>query len=867
MKRTHALSVLCLVLIFPAFLSAQDWADPDKTAPSGTTYATFFSPTVKSDVSYLVYLPPGYDTSAGRRYPVIYWLHGLNGDQRGGAKWFVPQLDAAIKSSLAPPAIAVIVNGLRDSRYVDSYDKKKPVETVIVKDLVAEIDKTYRTIASRDGRALEGYSMGGFGAARLGFKYPEVFGAVSIMAGALLDDESIKTRAELYEKNFGSNPEYFHANSPWTLVESNANAIRGRTFVRMGVGDQDSLLETDRKYHELLGRLKIEHEFFTVPGVAHDDKAFYDKAGPAGFSFYGRAFGQPAGAGPRMDTITPAASRVIQRGDLEILTFETEEDFEKLEVLYKESQQMSPQPGVMTTEYFRSGTDGSVEPYAIRLPGDFKPGRTYPLVIQLHGLNFNKIVSGRRAIFRSMSPAEWVHPDLPVILVQCFGRQSTFYQSLGEVEVLETIDEVTRRFPVDRDRVYIMGHSMGGAGSYTVGLHYPDRFGGIMPLDPAMGGQMRGQRGVEMPDWMKPQATATAVDKLYPNARNVDVFFKNAGAGIQKASTEMTDGIVALGGFSTTESFPGMPHNFADQYPYGNFIPELINRPIRRNPPEVKFYTNNLRYNRAYWVSIDRLSKNGDDALVVAKYDDGRPLPQPPGAPGQPVAPAQPRQPSVTVTTKNIEALTLNLAAATIPENTPMLLQVDGQSVLTGPMPNIAYLAKVSGSWRLSREAPKFAGKRPGLQGPIGDVISSKFLAVYGKGDRELAIAELDAIRNPPGVMTMHGDFPMKAAEKVTAADIASSNLILFGTPASNAVIRRIAARLPSKLVNSRGAFIMPNPENPDRCAVVWNEKILSLPDNALRAGYVMPVNLLPDWVEVKEGKIVAGGFFDNDWK
>ncbi|HYM10861.1 MAG TPA: DUF1684 domain-containing protein [Bryobacterales bacterium] len=267
------------------------WVDPDKAEPAGTHYKTFYSETIHGDVSCLIYLPPGYERETGKRYPVAYWLHGLGGNQRSGAV-FVAGLEAAIRAGKAPAMIAVLVNGMRDSRYYDSADGRRPVESVIIKDLIQYIDKTYRTIARREDRAIEGYSMGGFGAARLGFKYPELFGAVSIMAGALLDDESVATsmHPELFQKNFGGSKAYFHASSPWVLAEQNAAWIRERTFVRIGIGELDQLLERDRKYHDMLERLGIAHEFFTVPGVAHSSRLFYEKLGERAFRFYEKAF-------------------------------------------------------------------------------------------------------------------------------------------------------------------------------------------------------------------------------------------------------------------------------------------------------------------------------------------------------------------------------------------------------------------------------------------------------------------------------------------------------------------------------------------------------------------------------------------------
>jgi len=253
--------------------------DPDTRAPSGTQYRTLHSATIGAPASYLVYLPPDY-RSSNARYPVVYWLHGLNGTQRDGVASFVPYLEGNIRAGAAPPAIAVLVNGLGDSRYYDSFDGQRPVESVIIRDLIPHVDAAYRTLGTREGRAIEGFSMGGFGAARLGFKYPELFGSVSIRAGALLDDESAAGAPDLiatpglFEKCFG-NLEYFHAGSPWVVVRENAARIRGRTVVRMACGDNDALYPRNRRYHELLVELGIVHEFVILPGVGHDHEAIY----------------------------------------------------------------------------------------------------------------------------------------------------------------------------------------------------------------------------------------------------------------------------------------------------------------------------------------------------------------------------------------------------------------------------------------------------------------------------------------------------------------------------------------------------------------------------------------------------------------
>jgi endo-1,4-beta-xylanase len=298
-----AARIALALLALPMTSSAEEpWVDPDRTAPSQTSYRTFHSNTIAQEVSYLTYLPSTYERpeNSSVRYPVLYHLHGLFGTAADSARAFVPALDTAIREKSMPPAIAVMVNGLRDSRYVDSFDGKRPVETVIIKDLIRHIDATYRTVPTRDARAIEGFSMGGFGAARLGFKFPELFGAVSIFAGALLDAESVRTTMfpELYPKNFGSNRAYFIAQSPWTLAERNAKKIADQTFVRMVIGADDHLMDRNVRFHNLLKRVGIPHDFVVIPKVAHDAGAVYRAQGNRGFEFYQRAFAKLTPAAP-----------------------------------------------------------------------------------------------------------------------------------------------------------------------------------------------------------------------------------------------------------------------------------------------------------------------------------------------------------------------------------------------------------------------------------------------------------------------------------------------------------------------------------------------------------------------------------------
>src|SRR5262249_27221814 len=135
----------------------------------------------KNYVNYLVYLPPKYNSDPHMRFPVIYMLPGLSGDCREVGP-MIQKFDEAINKNQCPPLIIIAVQGIYGSFYTDAKDGGRPVESVIVKELIERVDNTFPTIPDREHRALEGFSMGGFGAAHLAFKYPELFGVVSMFA-------------------------------------------------------------------------------------------------------------------------------------------------------------------------------------------------------------------------------------------------------------------------------------------------------------------------------------------------------------------------------------------------------------------------------------------------------------------------------------------------------------------------------------------------------------------------------------------------------------------------------------------------------------------------------------------------------------
>lgn len=302
--------ILLLLVVHPVHGVAQPlsregasplpWVTRQVSAP-GVEFHTFESRLAKTTVSFHIYKPEAYDAEPQRRFPVLYWLHGTGGGLPGIAP-LSRLFDEAIRAGKIPPMLILFANGLATSMWCDSKDGAVPMESLIITELIPHVDASLRTIASRNGRLIEGFSMGGYGAARLGFTYPSLFGAVSILAGGPLDLEfagprtmgNPREREHILRATFGGDLDYFKAQSPIRIVERQADAVRGAVRVRIVVGSRDATYTLNAAYSAHLTAHRIPHTFEIVPSVAHDTPTLLNGLGEKNWAFYRAAFGTGA---------------------------------------------------------------------------------------------------------------------------------------------------------------------------------------------------------------------------------------------------------------------------------------------------------------------------------------------------------------------------------------------------------------------------------------------------------------------------------------------------------------------------------------------------------------------------------------------
>jgi len=285
------------------------YVDPVALDLGGTLYRIYPTPVrgPNTFASYRVYLPPDYETNRTRRYPVIYFMHGSMVDsKRPITSGYIARTDAAIRSGVMPPAIVVLPQGLNQGRWIDSRDGTAPMESVFIKNLIPHVDATYRTIARREGRAIEGHSMGGFGALHNGFNNPDLFIAVTgnSPGGATLETGANAApppgRIDAFKIVYGGDRDYFVAMAPTTLAEKNAAKLR-RQYIRIICGTEDSLFAGSQFVHEALTKLGIPHEFIPVPGSPHNHDQLLQYQTFDTMAFYGKVFGGLKAAAAKSD--------------------------------------------------------------------------------------------------------------------------------------------------------------------------------------------------------------------------------------------------------------------------------------------------------------------------------------------------------------------------------------------------------------------------------------------------------------------------------------------------------------------------------------------------------------------------------------
>ncbi|MGH7553142.1 MAG: prolyl oligopeptidase family serine peptidase, partial [Longimicrobiales bacterium] len=479
-----------------------------------------------------------------------------------------------------------------------------------------------------------------------------------------------------------------------------------------------------------------------------------------------------------------------------------------------------------------SKIDRSVQPYALVIPASYSPGvqRRWRVDAWFHGRG--ETLSEVNFLYdRMRNPGEFTPPE--AIVLHLYGRYCNANKFAGEVDLFEALDSVRKHYGVDENRIVMRGFSMGGAAAWQFATHYAGLWAAAAP----------GAGFSETPDFLKifqrepvpPTAWEQKLWRLYNatdyavNLYNLPTVAYSGEIDGQKQAADMMAKALAEEGMRLTHVIgPKTPHRYHpdSKVIINGLIDAIVEKGRDPYPHKVRFTTYTLAYNQMKWVTVDALGTHWERARLDAEIASER---------------------SLRVRSENVTAFTLNFGAGgcKLDPASRVTVAIDGQNVeAAGPFTDrswTAHFRSTKGKWA-AVESPGDGAlrKRHGLQGPIDDAFLDSFIFVKPTGE-PLApgIAAWAASEQKRAVTEwrrhFRGEAQVRDDSQITDAEIASSNLVLWGDPSSNRVLARIADKLPVRwskdtvrigkaefsAATHAPILIYPNPLNPKRYVVL----------------------------------------------
>jgi hypothetical protein len=538
---------------------------------------------------------------------------------------------------------------------------------------------------------------------------------------------------------------------------------------------------------------------------------------------------------------------------------------------------------------FRSKLDGTVQPYGLVIPDDYRFDGELPVRcdVWLHG-RFEKQCELQFIQIRMTQKGEVTPPK--TIVLHPYGRFSNAFKLAGEVDVLEAFEHAKSQYRINEDRVAIRGFSMGGAGVWQFTIHYPDRFFASTP----------GAGFSETPEFLKvfQQETLTPPEweqtlwNMYDapgwvgNLRMIPTIAYSGEIDKQKQAADVMAAACEKEGITLTHIIgPQTAHKL---HPDSKVEIERrlaeIAKQSKELPEHVSFTTYTLKYDSCDWIRITGMKEHWKPARVDAKLtDDGFIRINP---------------------NENVTEVELDFPAGSLPPRVGSRWLVkfgdfnsDPGRVLEISRPETDRSLKIAfyrdgDVWSSGERAAVPLRKRHNLQGPIDDAFLDSFLFVKptGKPLNEAVGKWADGEFNHAVThwrQQMRGDARVKSDSEINDADIAAHNLVLWGDPQSNSLMSKVLPKLPitwsADGLKVKGekyesasrvpVLIYPNPLNPNRY-VVLNSSFTYREYDYLNNARQTPK--LPDWavIDIRSpvnsrypGKVEAAGFFNESWQ
>ncbi len=530
--------------------------------------------------------------------------------------------------------------------------------------------------------------------------------------------------------------------------------------------------------------------------------------------------------------------------------------------------------GKLTELAYVTANDETVQPYYVHLPEDYDPSEPWPLIVFLHGYVPTISILDPWVLSEDMCQ---VAEDNDCVLLIPYGRRNTDFEGVGEVDVLASTEEVKSLYNIDDRRVYISGVSMGGRGAWNMLLRHPGMYAAATPIT--------GQTDMHtwwprvLPQWPASRDDLTPFRRmlvewdnpidLVMNARNQPVFLQHGELDNLIPITQSRRIVAKARELAIPikfGEFKGEGHYIYWDLPcFKNAWSWTRSFKLDPSPTHITYKTYSLEYDTSFWVQIADFVEWGKpatvDCRVTAKKD------------------------GLDIECSNVRLLKVDVVQASLKSLDEYSVTVNGKQKTAGATAKGELYIVCDDTAVPEREWPP--RKRKGMCGPVEEVFDDLFLLVVGTAgdageDNAIAINALQWVQDWDGFAD---GLPNTTIDSdVTDEDIATHNLLLFGTPKTNSVLAKIADKLPITIGDHEYTvagktysgddlglvMCFPNPLAPDRYVAIYSGALYGK-----KCGINHKHDLIPDFIVFRDEKFsyddtnehVVAGYFNMDWE
>ena len=429
-------------------------------------------------VDYAVLLPDGYFQDA-ERLPLVLMLHGAGGDREQLAS-FAPQIREMQAAGELPELVVATPSVASGSIYMDSHNGRNRWETFVMDEFLPHLRAEFRAGRDRRTTMVTGISMGGFGSLRLGFKYPETFGAVAAMEpgawpGLTWDEVPDRNKIRTPERIaalFGDpfDHQRFQRENPASIVQSEPSRLRD-SAIYLEVGDEDGFgfMEGVDFLHRLLWRHRIRHEYRLVRWADHVGSTLEERSRDR-FRFLARHLEQPTQHEPAVERFRERmAAGHRSRGmrpfgfwpNSTLRSFKSGDSAVDFARAYRDAEEVRKEHGVIRISDIPNFSDQGGDPTRQSLDIYIREGLSdAPVVLYVHGGGWIR-GDKARALFKPAALVPEGH--LFASMNYRFHPQASLAEMAQDVATAAAwLTQHAAKYGGDPSRIVLMGHSAGG---------------------------------------------------------------------------------------------------------------------------------------------------------------------------------------------------------------------------------------------------------------------------------------------------------------------------------------------------------------------------------------------------------------------